>query len=214
MARPRRGRSARPLKRKVETREPRKTILVFCEGQRTEPEYLEALRREPVVRDVAAVDLRVHSAGSGAVPFTLVQAAVAAKERAEDEEGEIDEVWCLFDVEWPKNHPRLREARRLATEKGVKLAISNPCFELWLILHFEERSAWLDTETATRERRKHDRSADKGLDASRYMALRSEAARRAVLLERRHEGNGTAFPNDNPSSGMHLLLASIAPASR
>lgn len=31
---------ARPLKRKVATRRPRKTLVVFCEGERTEPQYL------------------------------------------------------------------------------------------------------------------------------------------------------------------------------
>lgn len=37
----------RSLKRRVGTRPPRKTLLVFCEGQQTEPAYLDALRREP-----------------------------------------------------------------------------------------------------------------------------------------------------------------------
>jgi len=32
---------------------------VFCEGARTEPEYLDALRREPDVRNAAAVDIRI-----------------------------------------------------------------------------------------------------------------------------------------------------------
>lgn len=52
--------STRPLKRKVATRRPRKTLMVFCEGERTEPEYLDALKRQQSVRDVAAVDLRVE----------------------------------------------------------------------------------------------------------------------------------------------------------
>ncbi len=51
----------RPLKRKVATRRPRKTLVVFCEGEKTEPEYLDALKRHRSVRDVAAVDLRVET---------------------------------------------------------------------------------------------------------------------------------------------------------
>lgn len=50
----------KPLRRKVGVRQPRKTVLVVCEGRRTEPEYLQALKREPSVRDVAAVDLRIE----------------------------------------------------------------------------------------------------------------------------------------------------------
>jgi hypothetical protein len=49
----------------------------------------------------------------------------------------------------------------------------------------------------------------KSIDASVYMPLRKEAARRAKLLEERHERNGTLFPHDNPSSGMHGFLRSV-----
>lgn len=37
------------------------------------------------------------------------------------------------------------------------------------------------------------------------------AARRAEQLERRHTRDGTAFPNDNPSSGMHHVLRALEP---
>ncbi len=91
--------TAHTLKRKVATRRPRKTLVVFCEGERTEPEYLDALKRQPSVRDVAAVDLRVETGQGGSVPRTLVALATAARSRAIDEEAEIDEFWCVFDVE-------------------------------------------------------------------------------------------------------------------
>jgi hypothetical protein len=77
--------SPRPLKRRVATRRPRKTLLVFCEGERTEPEYLDALKRQPSVRDVAAVDLRVETGHGGSVPRTLVAMAAEARSRAIDE---------------------------------------------------------------------------------------------------------------------------------
>lgn len=99
---------AKPLKRKVATRKPKKTLLIYCEGQRTEPEYLEALKRESLVRDVAAVDLRVETGHGGSVPLTLVALALQAQEKAGDKEGEIDEFWCVFDVEWPRTIPASR----------------------------------------------------------------------------------------------------------
>ena len=55
------------------------------------------------------------------MPLTLVNAAVEAGARNSEEQGEIDEVWCLFDVEWPKNHPKLREARAKAEESTSDL---------------------------------------------------------------------------------------------
>lgn len=204
-----------PLKRRVGTRSPRKTIVIFCEGQRTEPEYLEALRRQPEVRDVAAVDLRIEAQRNGSVPLTLVRMAVRARERAAREEGEVDEFWCVFDVEWPANHPGLREALDLARQNGIEVAVSNPCFELWLALHFDAHTRWLDNDEACRLRRSYDGQADKGLDPALYMPRIASAAQRAAALEARHGKNGTVFPHDNPSSGMHrLIAATTVPPSR
>lgn len=202
-------RAGRSLKRKVATRRPRKTVMVFCEGERSEPEYLQALKRESVVRETASVDLRVDTNHGGSVPMTLVRRAVKARRRAESEDGEIDEFWCVFDVEWPTNHPDLKNAIDLARRNGIHLAISNPCFELWLILHFADHGSWLDNDAARQVRRGHDGQTGKGLNASVYMPLRAIAAERARRLDNRHDRNGTEFPQNNPSSGMYLLLTSV-----
>jgi hypothetical protein len=183
--------------------------LVFCEGRQTEPEYLEALRRQRSVRDIASVDLRLERQTKGCVPLTLVQAAVAARERALKEEAEIDEFWCVFDVEWRVNHPNLKEALDLARRNEIEVAVSNPCFELWLILHFRPWSSWLDNDHARRIRRELDGQPKKGLDGDLYMPRRHDAAARAHELEKRHDSNGSKFPNDNPSSGMYRLIAAV-----
>ena len=184
---------------------------MFCEGTRTEPEYIEALKQETEVHDTASVEIRIDMDASGAVPMTLVNAAAKARVRNSQEQGEIDEVWCLFDVEWPQNHPKLPEARAKAAANAVRLAISNPCFELWLALHFENHTAWLDSDAAMKLRRCYDKSSNKGLDGSEYMPRRADAAQRARALTAKHAGDGTEFPDDNPSSGMYLLLEAIEP---
>jgi len=197
------------LRRKVATRFIRKTLLVFCEGERTEPEYLNALKLEPDVREAAAVDIQVAQADSGAVPLTLVKRAIEARRRAVSENDEVDEFWCVFDVEWPVNHANLPEALALAEANEISLAVSNPCFEVWLILHLKEHGAWLDNEQAAKLRRQLDSSTDKGLDPAKYMPNVREASARSARLEERHRRDGTSFPHDNPSSGMHHLIASV-----
>jgi RloB-like protein len=205
----RRAPGGRPLRRKVATRAIRKTLLVFCEGERTEPEYLNALKLEPAIREVAAVEIRVAQADSGAVPLTLVKRAIEARSRGISENDEVDEFWCVFDVEWPVNHPNLVAAVALAQQYGINLAISNPCFEVWLVLHLQEQGSWLNNEQAVKLRRRLDRSAGKGLDPARYMPHVSTASQRAAKLDERHQRDGTSFPDDNPSSGMHRLITSV-----
>jgi len=211
MAKPskRRSRKQRQLRRTVAQRVPRRTFLVFCEGQRTEPDYLKALKRESAVRDAASVDIRIHDDTLGAAPLTLVEAAADVRAQVSGEGSEIDEVWCIFDVEWPQNHPNLKKALDLAKASNVKVAVSNPCFELWLLLHFHDQTAWLDTSAAKRWVRRHDPNGGKSLDGATYMPRRAEAANRARLLEERHRGDGTKFPHDNPSSGMYRFLEAV-----
>ncbi|MXW62023.1 MAG: RloB domain-containing protein [Acidimicrobiaceae bacterium] len=204
----RRGRSPRkdkPLGRSSGHLTPKRTFLVFCEGKRTEPDYLKALKRESAVRDIAAVEIKVDDIQG--VPLTLVGAAVEARALAQN--SEVDEVWCLFDVEWPNNHPDLEQARNLAGDKNVHVAISNPCFELWLALHFQDQTAWLNNDQADQLLRRHDNSEGKGLDGTTYMPHRAEASRRARALDHKHSKDGTHFPHDNPSSGMYMFLESI-----
>ena len=182
---------------------------MFCEGEKTEPANLKALKRDPAVRDVASVDIRVDEETTGSVPLTLVDAAAKARARSSRADGEVDEVWCIFAVEWPRNHPNLGRALVRARESGVRVAVSNSCFELWLALHFEDHTAGLDTAAATRLRRTLDGTSGKDLDGETHMPRRAKAARRARALDERHRGNGTEFPRDNPSSGMFRFLDAI-----
>lgn len=197
-----RRRQAKPLKRITESRPELRTIVVFCEGQNSEPDYIRGLMKLPEVVGDTSLNLELHP--EQGVPLTLVQMAAA---RLEDPE--VDECWCLFDVEWPQNHPKLKQARELARVKRVGLAISNPCFELWLILHHRSLTKFVDTATAERLSRELDGRSGKSIDAQVYMPLRRQAARRSEALERRHLDNATLFPDDNPSSGMHHLLRAI-----
>lgn len=112
-------------------------------------------------------------------------------------------------IEWPQNHPNLLEAKALAESNEVSLAISNPCFELWLILHFQNHHAFIDTTPAERLSRSLENRPGKSIDAALYMPLRKVACRRAEQLDKRHERDGTNFPHDNPSSGVYKFLKAV-----
>lgn len=200
-----RGRKQRPVKnlrRSAGSRPERRTIMVFCEGVNSEPDYINGLKRLPNISANNALDLRIHP-GKG-VPLTLVERAVGFRD-----EPEIDELWCVFDVEWPKHHPNLKPAIQLARSNDINLAISNPCFELWLILHHRDHGSFINTGDAERLSRVLDGRPGKSIDGDMYMPLRKEACRRARNLEKRHARDDTKFPDDNPSSGMFKFLASL-----
>ncbi len=195
-------RRPRPLKRVAESRPELRTVVVFTEGKKSEPEYVNELKKLPHIDENVALNVEVRP--EHGVPLTLVKLAVARQT-----DREVDECWCIFDVEWPKNHPNLDAAVSLAQENDVKLAISNPCFEVWLTLHHKELNKFEYTATVESVSRALDKRAGKSIDAARYMPLRRKAAERAQNLDARHRRNGTKFPHDNPSSGMYKFLISL-----
>lgn len=185
--------------RREGTRSERRIVSVFTEGEKTEPAYLRALARLLDDNVVLTVDSR-----HGLDPLDLVHNAVGSRGGRE-----ADELWCVFDVEYPQPHERLQEACQLADAKGIKLAISNPCFELWLILHFEDRTAFLDSATAEHRSRELDGRKGKHIDGQIYMPHLPDAIQRAEKLRLRHLGDGSPFPQDNPSSGMPGLISAL-----
>jgi hypothetical protein len=87
--------------------------------------------------------------------------------------------------------------------------MSNPCFELWLILHFQDCTAFLDTAQAERKSRALDGRKGKRIQASTYLPKMFDAVQRAEKLEERHAADGTVFPDDNPSSSMFRFLQTV-----
>lgn len=145
----------------------------------------------------------------------MVDVAVEQKRRADRDEKRgrgraYDEVWCVFDVD---EHHALDETRTKARDNGVRLAVSNPCIELWFLLHFHDQTAELD-RAAAQSRSAKALGCGKSLSIECRQALSSrhdEAVARAKALSLRHEGNGLS-PDANPSSSMWELIESIKTA--
>lgn len=190
------------LRRRAARLDPRPRILVVCEGEKTEPAYLGEIGREEEVRLIEIVIVR-----AAGVPKTLVERAAKMKRDSEQEAARhrdtllrYDEVWCVFDVD---DHPMLNEARQQARDNGIRLAISNPCFELWLVLHFQDQHAHIHRKDVQRTCRSHMRDYHK---TARYADLKPnyrEAVERASKLDERHARDNQ--PGTNPSTSVYTL---------
>ncbi len=188
-------------------RPPVRIIQVFTEGKVTEPEYLDALKADPALGHGEEVRITCPSSHRGMQPLPLVQAAV--KYRNEANPAEYDEIWCLFDVEAPRAHPNLLQAVRLADGNDIRCAVSNPCFELWLLLHHQEHHSHISTQETRRLLTAASGRAGKGIDTQWYREHRDQAGQRARDLRDEHTRNGTRFPMDNPSSQMDLFITAV-----
>jgi hypothetical protein len=201
----------RGLRRRAARLEPRPRILIVCEGTKTEPTYFEGLKNEEVVR---LVEIVVED--SGGVPKTLVKRAALLKRDAEkrakhsqDNTLRFDEVWCVFDID---AHPHLDEAKQQARDNGIRLAISNPCFELWILLHFQEQTGHIERNHAQRACRRHLNQFKKAVAYADLRDTYEEALARAAALDKRQERNGQ--PGANPSTWVYKLTERLRDLSR
>ncbi len=203
MARRRRG--AKPLNRRAPQIDERDRFVIFCEGELTEPLYLKAFASLPEVRSIATLDIR----GMGYEPRRLVEEAKNVKRSERNHWIGVTKYWCVFDVEAPKPHDRLHEAVQMASDNDISVAISNPCFELWLVLHYTNHEGWIGNDDCDRLRRRQDNSKGKSLDGAAYMSRRRDAIKRAKRLATMHVRANRVLPDDNPSSSMYHLLEDI-----
>ncbi|MDX6738549.1 RloB family protein [Actinocorallia sp. A-T 12471] len=120
--RPVRPSASRPtdLRRKHGTREEKDRFLVIGEGP-TEVGYLTGLKRRGIVLEVRHYGDLDHR--------SVVARAVRLKQGPD----EYDAVWCVLDTELDRE--MTREMLAMAAAGDVRLALSAPCFDFWLLLH-------------------------------------------------------------------------------
>lgn len=96
--------------------------------------------------------------------------------------GGYDEVWCVFDVD---DFPDVEEAVAKAKRLNIETAVSNPCFELWLLLHFSPVTAHLpDAAAAVAKLKRYVPEYTKSrLDFSTYSSGVQAALERAEQLD-------------------------------
>jgi hypothetical protein len=180
---------------------------VVCEGERTEPDYIRGFERH--ARN-ATVEIEIPSEHGD--PKRLVEiakdrfrAAAAEARRLRDELLRFDEVWCVFDRD---DHPRFEEAISMARANQIALAVSNPCVELWLLLHFRDSPGAQHRRDVVRMLCGQLPNYSKRVDFNELVAGVRDACTRACRLD--SEAAAVGEEGRNPTTGFYLLTDSIA----
>lgn len=121
-----------PRGRSTKKRSRGKRYLIVTNGKVTEKEYFERLVDLYGLRGRVVID----KGAAGRDPKTLVERAadLKAKEDKEARRERFDSwesVWAVTDVDAFS----MFATQQLARQEAVGLAVSNPCFEVWLIDH-------------------------------------------------------------------------------
>lgn len=183
------------LERPPATRTPKTVVWVYCEGEKTEIGWLEFLSRR-----ARSLSLQINRQGGVGVPKTVVGRA-RAQQRTNGANSE-DEVWVCFDRDDHEVDGPVQTCRG----QGIGLIFSNPCFELWPLLHLQDQSAHVERGPLQALLKKVHPHYDHGSGADvdwEKLSAAGEAAERAVSLHLR--GLDAGDVHGNPTTNAWLF---------
>ena len=193
--------------RKTPFREPKRRILVVTEGEFTEPEYLKQLAiasRNPLLEIIFAPESGNDPKSIVGIAKGLLRESKRAARNHEDDHLRFESVWCVFDVD---DHLRIPEAKEMALANGIELAISNPSFELWLLLHFRECPGMQHRDKILKLLKGYVAGYEKHVDFQLYSSGYGEAVRRATKMD--DLAVALVEEGKNPTTGVYRLTELI-----
>ena len=208
---PRKFPRTKSLERKQGEKLPKWRILIVCEGSITEPQYFKDFSR---YNKSQIIDVEIYPKGGpvralvGRVKDLQEEMQRKAK-RSKDSFAKLFRVWGVPDVD---EHPKFQEAMQLAREHNLNIALSNPCFEVWGLLHFNEQDSPLHRHQAQKKLEdympgySHDDSPIFNYDVIRDKHLDAICNAKRGLARRIAEDDAAGNPSSNVCDLIEELL--------
>jgi hypothetical protein len=134
------NRQPRPLKRDFDTFRDDRLFIVACDDTYAPKQYFNFFRISRI-----QVHVVVSEDGKSAAPYVLERLLLI-------DHYDDDELWILLDTDHYIKGEHLRrftETLLQAKNHGVAVALSRPCFEIWLLLHHCDHSTVVGLNNAT-----------------------------------------------------------------
>lgn len=195
-------RKPRPLSKDAVSLRDDRLFIVACDDTYAPKQYFDFFR-------ITRVRVHVVPTTDGSSVAERVLDRLLATEYEPD-----DQRWMLLDTDHTTRGEHLRsftEAMRRARQSGIQVAISKPCFELWLLLHHVDQGAVLSLTNARKVEealRTQLGTYDKRQLEEAHYPLHSvvQACQRAEALDLTVEGG--EIPESN-TSRVYLLWKAI-----
>ena len=126
-----------------QSKEPERVIIISCEGSNTEPEYFETIKEKlseyiPVILEIKIVPKPSNASEPQNVVSNLENYIIQY-----DYKSDYDEMWVVWDREKvPERKENILKMFPKCREKNYNIAITNPLFEFWLLLHVTDISEY------------------------------------------------------------------------
>lgn len=194
--------------RKIGGRSENKKIWIFTDAEKTEPLYFISKKRE-IEKVLRSERIKIVSS-KGRSTTNLINYALSYIKL--NNVSRNDEYWIVFDKD---DFDDFDEAIIEAQKNGLKVAYSNPCFELWYLLHFNLYKSTLSSGDAFSKineilLKKIGTEYKKSFNGMYEFVkdYEKDAIRHAKKLIEEHK-NIKLCSDKNPSTTVHLLVESL-----
>ncbi len=201
-------RKDRVSSRRAASLRPRKLILVVVEGE-TEECYFTLLKKKFKIHGLQVeCELAEHP-----TPDAVIRSAMQAKA---PRKLAYDERWIVYDADVSVEHGTLMQERQKAIMNDLLCAITNPCFEYWLLLHHECCTASFNSSKhCVRRLKEKDQAYRKGEECALQSYIDEDKIRLAIVHAehswRNHNSAGNDNPHPHPSTTVHVLVEQLLP---
>lgn len=206
------GYSPRKTKKPGSTapREVKHTFLLVCDDLKTSPIYFRGYNN-----DYRDSPLKIECPRSGGQdPVNIIKYAKKLLNAEYDwlDLKTKDAVWCVFDRDETSDES-IKEVCNMANKKNIKTCFSNPCFEVWYLLHFEDYNTTLgDCRNVITKLKGHIPTYEKNRDF--YEVLKPytlTAVRRAQKLcdNSEKDSDDLLCRNSDPCTQVYLIVKEI-----
>lgn len=200
------GYTAADFRRRVRQREPYDRLLIVCEGL-TEKHYFEGL---VFFLGLSSANIRI-SPSRKTDPVDVVRYGIGLANEAQKTGDAYQRLYCVFDLDRPHQNAFDLAAATQLRATALHLAASNPCFEIWLRLHFgftDRGFTAVGNKTACDavedELLKHELRYRRGQEG--LFGLFARRVDDAVTNSRRLEASNRSTGSSNPSCTVHELV--------
>lgn len=184
------------------SRKPDQQILIVCGTEKTESAYFAGLRD---LLNPYALNIQV-------MEHPKSPDSVVAFARDHCNRQDFDAVWCVVDVDhYEREGKKVTRALALADAAEIGLAVSNPCFEYWLLLHHDDcGTSFVRCDEVVKRLPRFVKAYDKArLRFSDFAEGVEVAMKRAEQRDPTGRDHGV-----NPSSGVWVLVEKLMEHAR
>jgi hypothetical protein len=124
--------------------EPERVIIISCEGRNTEPEYFETIKEKLSEYISVLLEIKIVPKNDNlSNPRDIVCNLENFIEDKYDYKSDYDEMWVVWDREKVQDRKnKILEMIPECQEKNYHIALTNPLFEFWLLLHIVDISTY------------------------------------------------------------------------